>query len=121
MAEISPNGLKTMWEKEKLFNTSNFSFSHSVFKRLVLQTRKNQGLFGKGLKECRCCDRSRPYHKASVHFKRNCLLSLPCNGVMPNAFYSPSILRPDCRLYTVKVVCFALCSSDCERFSSKQF
>ena len=26
-----------------------FSFSHSVFKRLVLQTRKNQGLFGKGL------------------------------------------------------------------------
>ena len=24
----------------------NFSFSHSVFKRLVLQTHKNQGLFG---------------------------------------------------------------------------
>ena len=38
-----------MWEKEKLLITSNFSFSHSVFKRLVLQTRKNQGLFGKGL------------------------------------------------------------------------
>ena len=29
---------------------SNFSFSHSVFKRLVLQTHKKQGLFGKGLK-----------------------------------------------------------------------
>ena len=28
---------------------SNFSFSHHVFKRLKLQTRKNQGLFGKGL------------------------------------------------------------------------
>ena len=26
-----------------------FLLSHSVFKRLVLQTRKNQGLFGKGL------------------------------------------------------------------------
>ena len=38
-----------MWEKEKLLVTSNFSFSHNVFKRLVLQTRKNQGLFGKGL------------------------------------------------------------------------
>ena len=25
------------------------SFSHGVFKRLVLQTHKNQGLFGKGL------------------------------------------------------------------------
>ena len=29
--------------------TSNFSFFNSVFKRLVLQTVKNQGLFGKGL------------------------------------------------------------------------
>ena len=40
-----------MWEKVKLLVTSNFSFSHSVFKRLVLQTRKNQGLFGKGLND----------------------------------------------------------------------
>ena len=29
---------------------SNFSFSHSFFIRLVLQKHKNQGLFGKGLK-----------------------------------------------------------------------
>ena len=28
---------------------SNFSFSHIVFKRLLLQTHKNHGLFGKGL------------------------------------------------------------------------
>ena len=32
-----------MWEKEKLLVTSSFSFSQCVFKRLVLQTRKNQG------------------------------------------------------------------------------
>ena len=51
MAESSLKGYKTLWEKEKLLVTSNFSFSHSVFKRLVQQTRKNQGLFGKGLKE----------------------------------------------------------------------
>ena len=49
MSENSPNGYKTLREKEKLLVTSNFSFSHSVFIRLVLQTRKNQGLFGKGL------------------------------------------------------------------------
>ena len=49
MAESSPNREKTLREKEKLLVRSNFSFSHSVFKRLVLQTRKNQGLFGKGL------------------------------------------------------------------------
>ena len=29
--------------------TCNFSFSRSIFKGLVLQTSKNQGLFGKGL------------------------------------------------------------------------
>ena len=44
-------GRKQLWEKEKLLVTSNFSFSHSVFIRLVLQTRKNQGLFGKGLNQ----------------------------------------------------------------------
>ena len=49
MAESFVNGQKTLWEKEKLLVTSNFSFSHSVFKRLALQTRKNQGLFGKEL------------------------------------------------------------------------
>ena len=38
-----------MWEKEKLLFESNFSFSHSVFKIPVLQNRKNQGLFWKGL------------------------------------------------------------------------
>ena len=50
MAECSLNGLKTLCEKEKLLVTSNFSFSHSVFKRLVLQTPENLGLVGKGLK-----------------------------------------------------------------------
>ena len=49
MAESSPNWWKTLLEKEKLLFTSNFSFSRSVFKRLVLQTRKSQGLFGNGL------------------------------------------------------------------------
>ena len=49
MAESYLNGQKTLWEKEKLLITSNFSFSHGVFKRLELKTHKNQGLFGKGL------------------------------------------------------------------------
>ena len=50
MAESSQDVEKTLWEKKKLLVTSNFSFSHCVFKRLVLQTHKNQGLFGKELK-----------------------------------------------------------------------
>ena len=49
MAESSPKGQKTLWEKEKLLVTSNLSFSHRVFKRFVLQTRKNKGLFRKRL------------------------------------------------------------------------
>ena len=36
-------------EKGEIARSSNFFFSHSVFKRLVLQTRRNQGLFGNGL------------------------------------------------------------------------
>ena len=49
MAESSPKGWETLWEKEKLLVMSNFSFSHCAFKRLVLQTCKNKGLFAKGL------------------------------------------------------------------------
>ena len=50
VVEYSPDGLKTMWEKEKLLITSNLSF-HSVFKRHAQQTHKNQGLFGIGLRD----------------------------------------------------------------------
>ena len=39
----------TVRKKEKLLVMSNFSFSHCVFKFLVLEIRKNQVLFGKGL------------------------------------------------------------------------
>ena len=45
----------TVGKKVKLLVTSNSSFFHSVFKRLVLQTCKNQGLFGKGLKDSEQC------------------------------------------------------------------
>ena len=38
------------WKNVKLLITSNFSFSQSVFKRLVLQTPKKQGLIGKLLR-----------------------------------------------------------------------
>ena len=51
MAGCCQNGKKTMWEKEKLLVMSNFSFSHDVLKGLMLQTHKNQGLFGKGLEK----------------------------------------------------------------------
>ena len=50
MAESFPNGKKTLWEKENLLVTSNFSFSHSVFKRLVSQGRQKVSLCGNGLK-----------------------------------------------------------------------
>ena len=39
----------TVGEKEKFLVTIIFSFYYSIFKRLVLQTRKNQGMFRKGL------------------------------------------------------------------------
>ena len=50
MVESPLNGEKTLWEMVKLLVWGNFSLSHKVFNRLVLQTRKNQGLFGKWVK-----------------------------------------------------------------------
>ena len=51
MAESSPTGREQCGKKRLLF-TSNFSFSHSVFKGFELQTLRNHALFGKGL-NCR--------------------------------------------------------------------
>ena len=49
LEESYPYGLKTLWEKDKLLVTSNFSFSHSVFNRLVSQGRQKASLCGNGL------------------------------------------------------------------------
>ena len=49
MAESYSNRYITLWEKEKLLVTSNFSFSRSVFKRLVSQERQKVSLCGNGL------------------------------------------------------------------------
>ena len=43
-------GRKHCRKRRNLLGMSNFSFSHSVFKRHVLLTHKHQGLFGEGLK-----------------------------------------------------------------------
>ena len=40
---------KTLWEKEKLFVTSIFSFSHNVFKSCRLLMLQNEYLWSKGL------------------------------------------------------------------------
>ena len=51
MAESSQKRIENTVGKGKLLVTSNFFFSYSVFKGLVLQTLKNKGLFGKGLND----------------------------------------------------------------------
>ena len=40
--------------KGEIAHYKQFTFSNSVFKRLILQTRENQGLFGKGLIQGQC-------------------------------------------------------------------
>ena len=47
-------GLKTVWEKEKMLITSIFSFSHNVFKSPLCQGHLESGLYGKGLMEQSC-------------------------------------------------------------------
>ena len=41
---------KTLWEKKKLLVTSNFFFSHNIFKNCLLLMRQNEYLWSKGLK-----------------------------------------------------------------------
>ena len=40
---------KTLWEKEKLLVTSNFSFYYNVFHSYIFLVRQNSGLCGNGL------------------------------------------------------------------------
>ena len=42
-------GKKTLWEKEKLLVTSNFSLSHNVFHNYKSLVRQNAVLCGNGL------------------------------------------------------------------------
>ena len=73
MAESATNGQKKLWEKVKLLVTSNFPFSQSVFKGLVLQTRKNKGLFGKGLRRkvgCKHVSMLRQYKLAEQKYSK---------------------------------------------------
>ena len=42
---------KTLWEKEKLLVTSNFSFSYIVFKSCMLLMRQIEYIWSKGLTE----------------------------------------------------------------------
>ena len=77
-----------MWEKEKLLVSSNFSFSHSVFKRLVLQTHKTQGLFGKGLKKKRHCSILFPHRR----YTQVCLKSF--RPTLQRRFLTPVRIKP---------------------------
>ena len=48
LTALITNQYLTLSQTSNLLVTSNFSFSHSVFERLILQTCKKQGLFGIG-------------------------------------------------------------------------
>ena len=48
--KVIQTGRKHCWQRKNCSLTSNFSFSHSVFKRLVSQGRQMVSLCGNGLK-----------------------------------------------------------------------
>ena len=72
--------------------TSNFSFSHSVFKRLVLQTRINQGLFGKGLRKKKKHSHAQCFKEAYSVVKSRWLVVLGLNATLtPKAISCRSV------------------------------
>ena len=64
---------------------SNFSFSHCVFKRCILQTRKNQGLFGKGLTNPKIVD--------FILLKAFGYNKIICNGVRRRIIVTETVLN----------------------------
>ena len=100
MAVCSQKRYKTQSEKEKLLISSNYSFSQGVFKRLVLQTRKNQGLFGKGLSvyhKILCLSNPR---EVTIFNSTGCRPASLCHGLL-------SVMRASVRP-SVRVLTFSL-------------
>ena len=48
---------KTLWEKEKMLFTSNFSFAHNVFKSCLMLICQNEYQWSKGLNDDFCPER----------------------------------------------------------------
>ena len=69
-----PKRVENTGGKEKLLVTSNFSFSHNVFKKVELQTCKTQGLFGKGLTTLQ----EKPFEKGENTGKQHFFLFPQC-------------------------------------------
>ena len=69
--KLDDNGRKSSKRVENTVGkrrNCSFSFSHSVFKRLVLQSRKNQGLFGKGFNRTEILTAKSSSIKTILHF-----------------------------------------------------
>ena len=93
MPESYPNGQKTPWENKKLLITSNFSFSHNVFKGLVAYCRrpKNRSLFGRQLRFTRMHEkqiRLNYYFYAAKKYKRGMMGSINLK-IMVEIFFYP--------------------------------
>ena len=75
---------------------TNFAFSHSVFKRLEQQTRKNQGLFGKGLNSCKLkefADNNLMFYENGTSFSKWVENTV---GKREIAYYEQFLLFPQC-------------------------
>ena len=72
------------WEKEKLLVTSNFSFPHSVFKRLGSQGRQKVSLCGNGLNDVDTCS----FHKIKILQADKLVIPLHRSNLYRNLNYS---------------------------------
>ena len=96
--------VKTSWEKEKMLVTSIFSFSHNVFKSLLLRGCKKSGLCGKVLietgKEKQCGRRTMRENSHSPFFNPQCFRAL---RAQVNSFPTVTVLGFNASL-TAKVI-----------------
>ena len=86
MMKSYPNGQKTPREKKKLLATSNFSYSHSAVKRLVLQTHKSKGLFKEGFSNSKLLSSSKERISLECTI-RFCLIDVEWTRYRFNEYY----------------------------------
>ena len=95
---------------EKLLVVSNFSFSHDVFKRIVLQTSKNHGLFGKGLRLMSKIDYKVDCYKEQIVFKEGGEVYSSSLVIARTVFYQNKVY-PNCMCNIVNFTPVKACLS----------
>ena len=103
-----------MWEKEKLLVTSNFSFSHDVFKSCLVLMRQNEYLLSKGLRKSLSLFQN-PLRQAH-HTRHNSADSVPTSNLV--CIKEVTIRTTFCVAGVINYTCYLVTDIQCTRYEN---